>query len=304
MYTFERILIALDLSDSDEFIYQQSVYLSQLFRVKKAYFVHITRSLAVFDNVTAAYPDVQNDDLGSIKTSIDEKVRQHYGGLNASNYEVLVQEAEIVDSLGKLVKEHQIDLVVLGRKATPGLSAKSRQIIREAACSIAFLPNLHSDGFRKVITPLDFSDGSKRSLQTMLQWQKYDKDLQIFPVNVYEVPLGYSKTGKSFEEFAEIMKGHAQEEWGFFKEELDASQPLTCEFILDKRDNHAKQLFDYALMKKGDLIVIGSKGRTRAASLLLGSVAVKLLDMNCYMPMIIVKNQQKNMGFLQALFRL
>ena len=57
-------------------------------------------------------------------------------------------------------------------------------------------------------------------------------------------------------------------------------------------------------MKKGDLIVIGSKGRTRAASLLLGSVAVKLLDMNCYMPMIIVKNQQKNMGFLQALFRL
>ncbi|MGK0486836.1 MAG: nucleotide-binding universal stress UspA family protein [Candidatus Endobugula sp.] len=52
------------------------------------------------------------------------------------------------------------------------------------------------------------------------------------------------------------------------------------------------------------MIVLGSKGRTGAASFLIGSVAEKLVMESGDIPLFIVKEGMENISLLQALFRL
>ena len=49
---------------------------------------------------------------------------------------------------------------------------------------------------------------------------------------------------------------------------------------------------------------MGSKGRTASASILLGSVAEKLVQANNEIPMLILKKKGENMGFFEALFKI
>ncbi|MFY9941798.1 MAG: hypothetical protein WAK57_06455 [Desulfobacterales bacterium] len=44
---------------------------------------------------------------------------------------------------------------------------------------------------------------------------------EIYCLHVYSVPIGFYKTGKSYEEFAEIMKGHAQRDYMEFIKKAD-----------------------------------------------------------------------------------
>jgi len=52
-----------------------------------------------------------------------------------------------------------------------------------------------------------------------------------------------------------------------------------------------------------DLIIIGARGRTAAASFLLGSVTGKLIR-NSFIPVLAVKKKGANLGVLQALFEI
>ncbi|MHC4780921.1 MAG: universal stress protein, partial [Planctomycetota bacterium] len=52
-----------------------------------------------------------------------------------------------------------------------------------------------------------------------------------------------------------------------------------------------------------NLIIIGARGRTAVASLVLGSVTEKLIR-NSYMPVLAVKKKGENLGLLQAMFHI
>jgi nucleotide-binding universal stress UspA family protein len=119
------------------------------------------------------------------------------------------------------------------------------------------------------------------------------------------VPLGYSKIGKTFEEFAEIMKGHAQSDMQRFIEKIDL-QGVDYEFVYECSHDKGPldEIMDVATTENVDMLAVGSKGRTNAASFLLGSLAEKLVSRNENIPFLVVKQKGSNMDFLDALFRL
>jgi len=53
-----------------------------------------------------------------------------------------------------------------------------------------------------------------------------------------------------------------------------------------------------------DMILLGSRGRTKSAAILLGSVAEKLVMVNNVLPMLIFKKKGETVGFFEALFRI
>jgi len=79
---------------------------------------------------------------------------------------------------------------------------------------------------------------------------------------------------------------------------------LQAEFVLDKHNNPDKAIARFAAQGPYDLIVLGSKGRTALSSVLLGSVAAKLIKEDLEMPILVVKPKDHNMGLVEAILQL
>jgi nucleotide-binding universal stress UspA family protein len=156
---------------------------------------------------------------------------------------------------------------------------------------------------KKMVVPVDFSKHSKLVVEEALALKKENK-LDLTLLNIFTVPSGYHKTGKDYDEFAIIMKGHAKIDFQEFVKRNDFPEDLNCQFVLDDDDSPADKIFDFASDQKADMIVMGSKGRTGLASILLGSVAEKVVKYASDIPLMIVKEKGENMGFLKALFKM
>ena len=61
---------------------------------------------------------------------------------------------------------------------------------------------------------------------------------------------------------------------------------------------------EFASSHHFDLVVIGSKGRTALSSVLLGSVAAKLVQADLQVPILVVKAKEDNLKLIDAILRL
>jgi nucleotide-binding universal stress UspA family protein len=95
------------------------------------------------------------------------------------------------------------------------------------------------------------------------------------------------------------MRKNARDEFKEFKKGIDLKGvKVTPLFALN--DNPAKAIQGVAKRKKADLIVVGAKGRSFAALVLLGSVTEKLIN-TTHLPILAVKKKGAGMSFLEAL---
>jgi nucleotide-binding universal stress UspA family protein len=201
-----------------------------------------------------------------------------------------------------LIKD--VDLIIMGRKETlKGNGSLAKGIAKKAPCSILMLQEKRPAGLpKKIMVPTDFSDHTEMIYEFS---ERICKDLhaELVPVHIYQVPHGYSKTGKTFEEFSEIMKENANKD---FKKFLHKNNhlDLDCHFVLNESEDEGKLLLEEANKIGADMILLGSRGRTKSAAILLGSVAEKLVMVNNVLPMLIFKKKGETVGFFEALFRI
>jgi nucleotide-binding universal stress UspA family protein len=118
----------------------------------------------------------------------------------------------------------------------------------------------------------------------------------------YRVPMGYSKSGKSYDEFARIMGRNAENEMTKWLKKFVGK--INSRLILRDKETFADQVIDLAKKENFDLIVIGSKGMSKTTLTLLGSQTLKLLKANEHIPLMIVKKEGENIQFLEALGRI
>jgi len=155
-----------------------------------------------------------------------------------------------------------------------------------------------------VMVSIDYSDHSKMAFEIGIALQK-KSGAKLLSNHVYKVPTGYYKSGKSYEEFAEIMLENTKKECErFFKKMNLEGVDYDHTFALDDDPHPADKIYRTGLEEKVDLIIIGSKGRSGPASVLIGSVAEKLVEEGDDMPIMIIKMGKENMSFLEAIFRI
>lgn len=303
MYQVKRILVGLDLSEMDKKLLTYTSLLVKLFDIEMVYFLHVAKSLDIPAKVSDKYPDLLAPIDETLENTIKENIKQYFTG--SCKYDVEVREGNAEDTMLRWADIKEIDLAVMGRKLEmKGSGILPGKLARTIHCSIMMVPEGAKEKISKVLVPVDFSKTSSLAFQEALTIKEIT-GAQIMVQNSYEVPSGYHLSGKSYEEFAEIMKSNAYEDAVEFigREKVKPSE-VEITLTLDEDDDPAKKAYDVASEKEADLIVIGSKGRTGIASILLGSVADKMTRYDTNIPLLIVKDKKENLNFLQALLKL
>ena len=305
MYNLKRILICLDLTEVDDQLIKAASSIANYLKGSNFYFLHVVESLELPEDLVEKYPDLIAPVDENVRKIIDERLKLHFRNLSEYDHSIDVVEGSTPDLILRWSKIKEVDLIIMGKKLKEnGSGLLTEKIVKLCHCSFLLVPFNSYHGFRRIMVPIDFSESSKMALEQAMSISK-TSGAEIICEHSYTVPSGYHSTGKSYAEFAEIMRANAKKNFEIFLLSMSLKKDsYQCIYTLADGSNPAKAILKTARKEKMDFIVMGSKGRTGMASILLGSVANMIIKSEVDMEVLVVKNKKENMGFLEALLNL
>jgi nucleotide-binding universal stress UspA family protein len=134
--SLKNILFATDFSPAADAAAPFAIQIAQRYGAK-VYGVHVNP----FDNYTAAAPEA----WAAMAEAADKEIKEHAQRLNEQlkgvEHEVVIGEGNIWEMMSNLIKQKEIDLIVLGTRGRTGLGkallgSVAEQILRQAACPV------------------------------------------------------------------------------------------------------------------------------------------------------------------------
>ncbi|MCA6078483.1 universal stress protein [Fulvivirga sedimenti] len=305
LYELKRVMVGLDLTEMDDHLIAYVNHLVDLFDLDVVYFLHVAKQLKLPDRIRRKYPDIMAPIDESIENEIRKKIEEKFVNRQGTEYKIEIKEGDAIEEILHWTGIKHVDLILMGRKLDlEGSGTLALKVARVAHCSILFVPEGRKFNLEKILVSVDFSKTSALALEAAVRLNKRTA-VQIVLHNAYEVPSGYHFTGKSFEEFKNIMKQNAQEDaYEFVEKNGLQKDDVMYSFTFDDEEDPGERAYEVAKEMNVDLMMIASRGRTGLASLLLGSVAEKMIRYDSEIPLLIVKDRKENLGFFQALLRL
>lgn len=304
MEPIKKILVLLDMSDMDETLLKYVSFISNNSSAEKVYFVNIVKNIHLPEEVLKEFPDLEKKALKERKDLIKEKVQKYYNPDKKIDVKYFIEFGPHLKSILTFAHKESIDLIVIGQKKTiSGTGVLAQRLARRASCNLLIIPENWEPKITKLLVPVDFSFHCKLALEQAIFFShQNDNNIEIICQNVFSVPVGYHYTGKSYKEFSEVMKKHAQKDFRRFIKTIDTkNQKIKTVYSLDTNDNLASDIQDLADELEVDGIIIGAKGRTAAAALFLGSLSEKLINSQMGRPLMVVRPKGKNVGLLESL---
>lgn len=302
---FQRMMVCLDLTEMDKHLIKYASMIAKVFEINSVYFFHVAESFELPAEIQEKYPDLVAPLDETLVHEIKGNLEKDFTAPEGCDVQVLVATGNKTDEVLKMAKVKVVDLMLLGRKKEiMGTGLNSRKIAKSAPSSVIFVPEKPRLEINKVMVAVDFSNHSLMAFEIGMDIQRKTNAI-LLSNNVYKVPNGYYKSGKSYEEFAEIMLENTKRDCDkFFKKINLDGIAYEHTYALDDDPHPADKIYRTGSENDVDIIVLGSKGRTSAAAFLIGSVAEKLVMESGDIPLFLVKEGKENVGLLQALFRL
>ncbi len=315
MYRYKNILVPLSLANKGELSIRYAGLISQLAKSEKVTFVHVISSLEdIPKELKSEFPDIVEPSGELAKKRMEELVSKYFPADHKSTIEYKILEGSPLIELLRMAKETDTDLVIMVRRFEPTESGVlPHKVIRRVPCSVLLLPEGSKPSFSNILVPTDFSENSTDAMDVAVAFASTKGIDEIHCLHAYYVPIGYYKTGKSLEQFAEIMKGHAEKNYENFLHAEVCQIGSVCQikdlkgikvtplFMLEKKP--AKAIETVIKDHDIDLLVIGARGRHAGAGILLGSVTEHQLRTTT-VPILAVKKKGTGMNLLDAILKL
>jgi len=303
MYRYKRLLVGLSLGKQDGSSIRYAAMISKLAKSEKITFLHVASTPDIPEDLRKEFPDLAGPADDSVRQEMEAIVSKHFDGHPDTQLEYAVAEGSPLIELLRRAKENDIDLIVMRKRREPTASGTLfEKLARKATCSVLFVPEGSKAWFTEILVPVDFSENSMDAMEVAVALALAAELKEVHCLHVYNVPLGYYKTGKSHEEFAEIMKGHAEKNLQEFIKKVDLKGlTLTPIFKLEKKEYKGIE----EVIEEHDiyLLVIGARGRRAGAGVMLGSVTEYLIRTTT-IPLLAVKRKGTGMSLLEALLKL
>lgn len=304
MYKFKRLLVCLDQSDMDDTLIKAAAEYATFGRADNIYFVTVVKSLELPPSVNKKYPDLFLPIDEKIEQNMHESIKNIFDDINCDfHFDVL--EGDPTHQIIHWAQVKDIDLIILGKKQYHiGKGITSRNIVNIVHCSALFVTANSKIEPKSILLPTDFTKASHLAFQKAVKIASM-VNASLTCLHTYEVPTGFHATGKTYEEFAEIMLHHSKEDFKeFIKEEATMMPGIKAEYLLDKHGHPNKLVSEYAHAHHFDLVIIGSKGRTALSSFLLGSIAAKLVEADFEVPILVIKSKEDNLKLRDVILQI
>lgn len=301
MYRYRRLLVGLSLANQDGSSIRYAAMISRLAESEKITFLHVASTLDIPEELRAEYPDLIQPVDASVRQQMEKVVEKHFDGHPETRLEHEVVEGSPLLELLRRAKEDEIDLIVMRKRREPAASGTLfEKLARKAPCSVLFVPEGSKAWFTSILVPVDFSENSADAMEVAVAFALASKGIkEIHCLHAYSVPIGYYKTGKSYEEFGEIMKGHAEKNFQEFSKGIDL-KGLSVNPLFRLENKPADGIEHAVKERENCLLIMGARGRRAAAGILLGSVAERLIKTTT-VPLLAVKKKGTGMSILDAL---
>lgn len=299
MYKFKRLMIGLDMSYMDEILLKYAQNLVDVLKPEAIYFLNIQPNLDLDDDIKELLggDDKPSDEV--VKENMKQTVAKFFKNNSNASIDYKVVEGNPSQEILRWTKIKEIDLLIMGRKELKGGSGITpQQVSAKVMSSVLIIPEGIADfEINKILVPIDFSDYSKLALEQTLYLKSLKKDIEIKCHHIYNLPLGYEKSGKTANEFSEIMRANAENKFKKMQSKLDGASSLECTFALSDENSIGKQIKDASDKENANLIVMGAKGRTLATQIFLGSATEKLIKFQSNSALLVVKDKSSIFDF-------
>jgi nucleotide-binding universal stress UspA family protein len=278
-----RLLVGLDLTSMDDYLLSFLNQNHEALTTEKIYFIHIEE-------------DINADKYHTNKLA--EKIEDAIAETNIE-YDVRLISGDSEKQIRNWSTSSEIDLVVLGHKRKEEHEVEVKKLVKKPGCSLLLVPKKNDYRINKIAIAVDFSSESKLALKEAESIS--DKiGAELIGFYAYQVPTGYHYTGKDHKEFAEVMEDHARKDAEEFLKKANLSH-IKMAYKYDEKEEPAECIASFVQENNVDMLVMGSKGRTSAASVLIGSVAKEITQKVNHIPLMIIKKKDERMDVVDAL---
>jgi nucleotide-binding universal stress UspA family protein len=279
MAPYRKALLALPLTDAGSGLIEYTALLCRLGVVHDVEVVHVV------PEGTA--------ELGRIASEMEAAVGDRVQS-NRVSYHVL--EGDRTDKILQFSVERGTELVLLGhRRSRNPRRSLARRLAMKAPCSVWLVPEGSRIALSSITAPVDLSEHSVDSLKEAISIASIAGVREITALHVYFEAEVVSYSGSE-------LRAHRKDEneVSRFVSEIDEKRiKVIPESIEAPSVAHA--IHHFSSERGADLIVMGTRGRSRAASVLLGSEAEQAL-IETSIPIIAVKHFGASRTLLQLLF--
>jgi len=204
--------------------------------------------------------------------------------------------------------EHDIDLIVIGRRAGGGLDVAheatlARRVTRKATCSVLVLPEQAQYKADKILVPVRDSECSANAME-MACLLATSNHGTVCCLNVFHVGSGYASIGSTLEEHTAILNTWAERQCQELLRRVNTNgATVITKCVPDLYGKPVAIILQEIENESADFVVIGARGRTGAAGVLLGNVTEQLIRQST-VPLLAVKKKGECIGVLRALLTL
>jgi len=304
--TWQKLLVCLGMNETDDQVIRSAGIFARQTNASEAIFAHVMQPQEIPAPLAEEYEGIVPSSE-AVRGDMRQKVSALFDapGQIAVRFEVL--SGTPVRELIQLAATEDVDLIVVGQPRARGgealtSSRLASRLVLKGHCSILTAPRETALKLDCVLVPVRNSECSRRALQAAIDLACLrEGEPRIIAHYVYPVPPGYARVGLSYEEFTGSLLGHAEAEYEALMSKIDVGvarvEPL---FTDDPEDRPALRIAEAIAERHADAIVIGSRGRTGAAGVIMGHVTEALV-VTSPVPVLAVKRKGENVGLLQAL---
>lgn len=295
-----QLLVGIDATQMDATVMRQAAFYCRQLPVRQVLFLHVVAAEPVPESLRTAHQSLAPLPEEVARKRIEGELDAHFRPYAETPVSLSVEHGNTTEQVLLKTQDLDIRLLMLGKKLHySGQGVSASRIANMAPCPVAFVPETAREPVDRILVPVDFSDHSAAALREALQWADAFK-AQVLCHHIIGLPAVYYPYIPTDQVEPELVS-HAQERFQAFLQEHELPDNLNCHFTIGRSNNPARDVYTQAQRVQADLIVVGARGRTPAASFVLGSLAENLAYGSYAIPILVHKPHEERMGLLQAL---